>query len=179
MSPVHSSTVRYGNSRRLRTSSALAVSRSSSSYDCSGVRERHQLDLVELVLANQPAHVGAVRSGLAAEARRVGRVANRQRAAVENLAAVHVRQRHFGGRNQIQIPVAGDLEQVGLELREIAGSGQRRLVGQKRRRDLRVPVRARVQVEHEVDQRPLEARGARRSAPRTARRRSWCLARSR
>ena len=72
---------------------------------------------------------------------------------------MHVRQRHFGGRNQIQIPVARNLEQVGLELREIAGPGQRRLVGEKGRRHFRVPVRARVQVEHEVDQRPLETRG--------------------
>ena len=34
-----------------------AVSDSSSSYDCSGVGELHQLDLVELVLADQAAHV--------------------------------------------------------------------------------------------------------------------------
>ena len=112
MSPVHSSIVRYGSSSRFSTSSAFAVSRSSSSYDCLRRRERHQLHLVELVLADQPAHVGAVRARLAAEARRVGRVANRQLAAVENLAAMHVGERHFGGRHEVQIPVAGDLEQV-------------------------------------------------------------------
>ena len=112
MSPVHSSIVRYGSSRRFSTSSAFAVSDSSSSKDCSGRGELHELDLVELVLPDQPAHVRAVRAGLAAEARRVCRVPQRQLAAVENLSAVQVGQRHFRGRDQEQIPVAGDLEQV-------------------------------------------------------------------
>ena len=64
-------------------------------------RQLDELDFVELVLANQSADVLAVRSGFASEARRVGGVADRQLAAVENLAAVQVRQRHFGRRNQI------------------------------------------------------------------------------
>ena len=78
------------------------------------------------MLADQAAHVRAVRAGLAAEARRVGGVAQRQRAAVEDLVAVQVRERHLGGRDQVEIPVAGDLEQVLLELRQLAGAGQRR-----------------------------------------------------
>ena len=122
MSPVHSSIVRYGSSSRFSTSSAFAVSDSSSSYDCSGVVELHELDLVELVLADQTAHVLAVRAGLAAEARRVGGVADRQLAAVEDLAAVEVGQRHFRRRHQIEIPLAGDLEEIGFELRQIAGA---------------------------------------------------------
>ena len=39
---------------------------------------------------------------------------------------MQVRQRHLGGRDQIQIPVAGDLEQVRFELRQVARAGQRR-----------------------------------------------------
>ena len=78
------------------------------------------------MLADQAAHVLAVGSRLAAEARRVGGVADRQLAAVENLAAMEVGQRHFGGRNQIEIPVAGDLEEIGFELRQVAGADQRR-----------------------------------------------------
>ena len=58
------------------------------------------------MLPDQPAHIGAVRTGFAAEARRVRRVADRQLAAVEDLAAMHVRQRHLGGRHQVEIPVA-------------------------------------------------------------------------
>ena len=58
----------------------------------------------------------------------------------------------------IQIPVAGDLEEVRFELRQIAGSGQRRAVRHERRLDLGVAVLRGVQVEHEVDQRAREAR---------------------
>jgi hypothetical protein len=76
-----------------------------------GRREFHEFDLVELVLPDEPAHVRAVGSGFAAETRRVGRVGQRKQPAVENLFAMEVRQRHFGRRNQEQIPVAGDLEQ--------------------------------------------------------------------
>ena len=126
MSPVHSSIVRYGSSSRFSTSSAFAGQPLELVVRLLGRRERHQLDLVELVLADQAAHVGAVRAGLAAEARRVRGVADRQLAAVEDLAAMHVRQRHLGGRHQVQIPVAGDLEQIRLELRQVAGAGQRR-----------------------------------------------------
>ena len=89
-------------------------------------RQLHELDLVELMLADQAAHVLAVRAGFAAEARRVGRVADRQLAAVENLAAMQVGQRHLGGRHEIQIPVAGNLEQIRLELRQVAGADERR-----------------------------------------------------
>ena len=39
---------------------------------------------------------------------------------------MQIRQRHFGRRHEIQIPVAGDLEQIGLELRQVARSGQTR-----------------------------------------------------
>ena len=78
--------------------------------------------------------------------------------AIEYFAAVHVRERDFSGRHHVQIPVAGNLEQVRLELREVAGSGQRRAVDHERRLHLHVAMTGRVQVEHEVDQRPLEPR---------------------
>ena len=91
-----------------------------------GRRELDELDLVELVLPDQAAHVGAVRSRLAAEARRVGGVTQRQLAAVEDLVAMQVGQRHLGRRHQIQVPVAGDLEEVRLELRQVPRAGQRR-----------------------------------------------------
>src|SRR6185437_10554603 len=101
---------------------------------------------------------GAVGSGLAAEARGVGRVAQWQAAAVEDLAAMQVGQRHFSGRNQIQIPLTRDLEEILLELRQIAGPAQRLAVDEKRRLDLAISVLARVEVEHEVDERPRQAR---------------------
>ena len=118
----------------------------------------HHLDLLELMLPNQPAHVLAVRARLAAETRRVGRVLQRQRVAVQDFVAMKVRQRHFRGRNQEQIPLAGDLEEVRFELRQLAGRFERRAIDEIRRHDLQVPVLARVQVEHEVGQRSRQPR---------------------
>ena len=77
---------------------------------------------------------------------------------VEDLPAVHVRERDLGGRHHVQIPVAGDLEEVRLELRQVAGSGQRCAVHHERRLDLGVAMVGRVQVQHEVDQRACEPR---------------------
>src|SRR4051812_44830154 len=105
------------------------------------------------MLPDQPADILSVRSRFAAETGRIRGVADRQLAAVEDLAAMQVRQRHFGRGNEIQIPIAADLEQVLLELRELAGTLQRLAVGEKRRLDLAIAMLARVQIEHEVDQR--------------------------
>ena len=110
------------------------------------------------MLPNQPAHVGAVRSGFAAEARRVGGVLQRQQSPVENLAAIQIRHRHFRGRNQVQIPLAGDLEQILLELRQLPGAVQRRRRHQERRLHFGVAMLVAVQRQHEIDQRALELR---------------------
>src|SRR5262249_37088883 len=121
-------------------------------------RYLHQLYLVELVLADQTTDVLTVGPGLAAKAGRVRRVAERQLAAVEDFVAVEIGQRHFRRRHEIQIPIAGDLEEVRLELRQIAGAGQRGGVDEKRRLDLAIAVLARVQIEHEVDERARQPR---------------------
>ena len=62
------------------------------------------------MLTNEASHVRAVGAGLAPEARRVGGVPDRQLPAIENLAAMHVRQRHFGRGHEVQIPFTRDLE---------------------------------------------------------------------
>ncbi len=110
------------------------------------------------MLADESAHILSVRSGFAPEARRVRRVAKRKLAAVQNLLAMQVGQRHFGGGHQIEIPLPCNLEQILLELGQLAGAGQRRRVRHERRLDLDVLVFARVKVEHEVDERAREAR---------------------
>ena len=120
--------------------------------------ELHQLHLVELVLTDEAAHVLAVGAGLGPETRRVGDVAQRQLRLVEDLVAVQVGQRHLGGGHQIVRIVAGEPEQVVAELGQLAGAGQRVGVDDERRQHLTVAVLAGVQVEHEVDQRPLEPR---------------------
>src|SRR5215831_172797 len=85
-----------------------------------GRRQLHQFDLVELMLTDQATDVLSVRPRLAAKTRRVRRVTDGQIAAVENFAAMQVCQWYLCGRNQIQIPFARDLEQVGFELRKVA-----------------------------------------------------------
>ena len=71
---------------------------------------------------------------------------------------MQVGERHFRGRDQVEVPVAGDLEQILLELRQVAGAAQRVGVDEERRLDFGVAVLARVQLEHEVDQRAREPR---------------------
>ena len=104
------------------------------------------------MLTDQPAHVRAVRSGLAPEARRIRRVSHRELPAVEDLAAIQIRQRDLRGRNEEQVPVAGDLEKVLLELGQVAGAAQRIRIHEERRLDLGVGVLLRMELEHEVDQ---------------------------
>ena len=125
--------------------------------------EAHELDLVELMLADQPAHVFAVRTGFAAKTRRVRGVRARQRRAFEDLVGVQIRDRHFRRRNQVErarivLSAAPGLEQVVLEFRQLPGAAHRLGVDQKWRINLGVAVLAGVQIEHEGDQRALEPR---------------------
>src|SRR5208283_1616769 len=68
--------------------------------------ELHELDFLKLVLANDASHILAVRTGLAAEARRVRGERNRQARAVERFVAVKIGHRNFGGRNKVQVLLA-------------------------------------------------------------------------
>ena len=81
----------------------------------------HQFHLVELVLADHAARVAAVGTRLAAEARRVCDIFQRQLVARHDLFAHHIGHRHFGGRDQIEVflpltHLSWHLEQVFLEL---------------------------------------------------------------
>jgi hypothetical protein len=62
-----------------------------------GARELDQLDLLELVLADDAARVFAGRAGLGAEARRVGREGDGQARFVENFVAIEIGDGDFGG----------------------------------------------------------------------------------
>jgi hypothetical protein len=68
----------------------------------------HELDLLELVLADHAACVLAIRAGLRPEARRMRGVPARQRVCLEDLLAREVRHRNLGGRDQEQLLLAGD-----------------------------------------------------------------------
>ena len=71
-----------------------------------GVAVAEELELVELVHAEDPARVLAARAGLAPEARREADVVQRQVVGREHLAAVQRRQRHLGGADQVSSSVA-------------------------------------------------------------------------
>ena len=98
------------------------------------------------------------RPGFAPKTRSVGRVVPGQEAAVHDLLAVQVRERHFRRRDEVEVPLTRDLEEVLLELGQVSRPEQRRRVHQERRVHLDVAVFPRVQVEHEVDERPRHAR---------------------
>ncbi len=91
-----------------------------------GPGEPHQLHLVELVHADDPARVATGRAGLAAEAGREREVPDGELRLVEDLVTVQVRHRHLGGRDEVG-GLAGELrrqpEEIFLELRQLTGPG--------------------------------------------------------
>ena len=126
-----------------------------------------ELDLIELVLADQPARVLAARARLRAEARRVRGQPDREVRGVEDLIHVEVGDLDLGGRRQEQIMVGIlvgpdgelELEQVRLELRQLPGAAQRRAPHDRRWPHLGVAMR-RVEIEHVVDERAGQLRCA-------------------
>src|SRR5439155_24220600 len=125
-----------------------------------------ELYFFELVLPDQPARVLAVAPRFAAEAWRVGAVADRQLARLEDLVGVDVRAWNFRGGNKIKrlrrraawlSRRRHRLEEIGLELRELSRARHRLRVDEERRPDLLVTVLL-VRIEHEADERGLQAR---------------------
>ena len=147
-----------------------------------GRRDRDQLDLVELVLAQHAAGVAPRRPGLGPEAGRQRGEAQGQFLLAEDRLADEVGQRHLGGGDEpeflgtsarrillglVALCRAGpdglrgvqpleDGELVVLELRQLRRAEHGRIAHQDRRRHLQIPVLLRVQVEHELAQRPLQ-----------------------
>ena len=108
--------------------------------------------------AQQAARVFPRRPGLPAEAGSVSGVGDREPRAVENLVAMHVRDRDLRRRDEKQV-VAGAVG-VLLELGELAGSLHRLPFHQKRRLQLHVSVLPDVHVDHEIDETPHQPRAA-------------------
>ena len=86
----------------------------------------------------------------------VKRSGNRSR--FDDRVAHEVRQRHLCGRNQAQLVLALEREQVRGELRQLARAEQRRIVDEIRHVRLGVAVLARVHVEHELRDRAMQVR---------------------
>ena len=186
MSPVHSAITRYGSSSRCRIASAWPVSSSSASYDVLGMHDLHQLDLVELVLADHAARVLAVAARLRAEARRVRGQLERQRVGGEDLVAHDVGQRDLRGRDQVErLAVAVLRRPCVTENMSASNFGSCVVptsvsrVDHVRRVALGVAVLARVHVEHELRERAMQAREIAAQERRSARRRASPRSRNR
>jgi hypothetical protein len=116
----------------------------------------YQLHLVELVHAQQTPCVLARRARFAPEAGRVRRVAHGQVRGFEDLVAVQVRDRYLRRGDEPQVIPLRLVRLVG-ELGELPGAGEGLPRHQVGNAQLFVAVLARVHVEEEVDERPLEA----------------------
>src|SRR4029079_16714288 len=92
-----------------------------------------------------------------AEARRVSGVTDRQLIGAQDFLAMEVRYRHLRGRRKIQL-VAFAAVKLLLEFRQLRRPLQRLGPHEKGPRNLGVTVLARLQIEQEIDQRPLQPR---------------------
>ena len=122
------------------------------------MHELDHLDLVELVDAQQATGVLAGGARLAAETGRVGGVVDRQLVDGQDLVAVDVGDRHLGGGDQVQL-VALDHVHLPFLVRQLSGAARRGGVHQQRRPHLGVAV-ALGQLQHQADERALQARAA-------------------
>jgi hypothetical protein len=121
-----------------------------------GPHELDQLDLVELVAALDAASVAAGGHLLAAEAGGEGHVLDGQGGAVQDLFAVKIGDRHLGGGDEPEVLADVAIEVV-AELGQVAGADQAVAADHEGRQNLAVAVLVGVQVEHEADERALQA----------------------
>ena len=118
--------------------------------------DRHHLDLVKLMLADHPPRIAARGSGLRAEARRQRGQAHRQLLFRNNL--IHDEASQWNLRRRDQPPTICRAKQFIGKLGELVGAVSRRVIDQKRRRNLGIAVFLRLHVQHELAQRPFQPR---------------------
>ncbi len=109
------------------------------------------------MLADQSLRVLAVRAGLAPETRGVRDEAFRQFVGGQRFPGVQVGQGDFGRGDQIEVASFG-LEQIVPELGELTGAEKGSRCDQEGEPDLFVSVLFRLDIQHELDERPLESR---------------------
>ncbi len=135
-----------------------------------GRRDRDELDLVKLVLADHAARVAPGGAGLGAKAIGAGGEAQRELRFVENEPAGEIGERHFGGRDEpivccvfVRGRAAGRTtcrhgELILAKLRQLRRAEHRGVAHEQRWRDLRIAVLVGVQIEHELRERAFEPR---------------------
>ena len=123
-----------------------------------GMRDRNHLDLFELVLAQHAGGVAPGRSGLRAETQRMRRHPDGQRMRLQNIARHRICQRHLRGRHQPH-PFVG-LVTVFAKFGQLVGAIHGRIAHQHGRIYLRQAVLIHMGVDHELRQRPVNARNS-------------------
>ena len=137
----------------------------------SGVQRAVELDLVELVDAQQATGVAPGRPGLAAIATGVGHESHGQLRLVEYLAGDHRRERHLGRGDRPEV-IAFEVVRVVAELRKVAGADHRVGLHDRRRTDLLEGIA--IAIEAVVDERARDEHrrlGTWRTSNRTSSRR--------
>ena len=109
------------------------------------------------MLPDHPPRVLAVGPRLRPEARGVRRHLQGKRPGGEDLVPHDVRHRHLRGGNE-EVVGPRHAEEILLELRELPGAEERRAVRHERGKHFEVSVLPSMDVEHEVDERPLQQR---------------------
>src|SRR6516164_11716656 len=107
--------------------------------------------------AQNPTRLAASRTSLSPKTRRIGNILFRQFIRAQYFFAMKIRYRHFSRRCEKELTIFQAVH-VGLELRQLRGSDHAIAAHQKRRAHLFITMLAGVQIEHEVDQTPLEPR---------------------
>src|ERR1700687_1545823 len=121
------------------------------------MRELKELDLLELVLAQDSARVFSGCASLGAEAGGPRGYVDRQFLLGKCFVAIEVVEFHFAGGGQPEIGVL-DFEEVRGKFRKLAGGKQGGTVDEKGRKDFRVAVLARVYVQEKIRQGTLKTR---------------------
>ena len=113
-----------------------------------GHNELDEFDFIELVLTDKPAGISARRTGLASEASGVRAIILRKVGFVHDVAAEHIRNGNFGGRDKEIIGVFDGVS-VLLELRKLSGTRHAVAINHERRENFGKAVCG-VRVEHKV-----------------------------
>src|SRR6266403_1429780 len=107
--------------------------------------------------SNNAARLAPGRSRFPSETWRVSNEFLRKIDSCENFVAMKICHWHFRCRREKELTFLKSVH-VGLELRQLRGADHAIPPHQKRRTDLGIAILARMQIEHELDQRSLQPR---------------------
>ena len=126
------------------------------------MNDLYHFHFVELVLANQAAHIFAVCTRFGAETWGMRSQFQRQIATSHNTVGNSIGQRHFCGRNQILrflalIAATSNVEQIFCKFRQLACALQGQIIHNVRRVMFGIAVFQRMRIQHELSQSAMQA----------------------